>query len=79
MANVTITVNDAALPRVVDALAARAGWPSEDSPGETKAQAARRAHAGLLRAIVRAHEADLAANTARQTAEQAVDAEISIT
>lgn len=53
MARISLTIPDAQLPRVVDALAASAGWQQGT---ETKAAAAHRAIVTFVRQTVRNHE-----------------------
>lgn len=66
MANLTITIPDAVLPRVLDAIASSRGYnPATDG---TKAQFAKAQIIGLLKDIVSSAEAAAAEKSARATA-----------
>ncbi len=75
MAQISVTIPDAALPRVLDAFASsyqyKATVPDPANPSltipnpQTKAQFARSRLISYMQDIVRAHEANAAAETAR--------------
>ena len=76
MATITLTIPDAALPRVVDALCAYGGQAA-DSP-VAKGAFAKGVVGSWVKSIVRAHEAQQAAEAARLAAEVKADAEVTI-
>lgn len=77
MASITLTIPDAVLPRVLDAVAAKWGF----NPGgpQTKAQFAKAALAAYLKATVKQYEAEVAAKAAYDNAQTTADADIAIT
>ncbi len=88
MATLTITIPNAQLTRVANAVATQHGYqaevPDPDNPGQTipnpqtKADFAREVLMRFLRETVRAHEAAVAAESARQTAITKADSEVTI-
>lgn len=88
MAVIQLTIPDAAMPRVIDALCARGDYDGsraaflDASPGgqfPTRAQFAKSMLADFVRTVVKHHESGLAAERARQTAEQKAENEVAIT
>lgn len=90
MANITLTIPDAILQRVIDAAAQRNGYqatvpdptnlPDGTRPNpESKQQFAKRMLAAVLKDWVKAVETQAAASTAASTAGNKVDNEITIT
>lgn len=77
MAQVSITIPDAVLSRVLDAIATAYSYNS--ATDGTKAQFARRQLALWVMNTVRSVEANLAAETSRQTALTRADAEVVVT
>ena len=77
MAEIRLVIPDAALPRVVDALCAYGGRPDDSTV--TAPAFAKRVIAAWVTGIVRAHEAQQAAEMARSSASARVDAEVTIT
>lgn len=76
MADITITVPNAVLSRVLDAIAATKGYKPSDG---TKAQFARNHIAAYIKDIVKSYEGSAASANARRLADTAVDSEITIT
>ena len=76
MATITLTIPDAALPRVVDALCVYGGRSADSAlaPGAF----ARGVVAAWVKGIVVAHETQVAAEAARIAAETRTDAEVSV-
>lgn len=76
MATITITIPDNQVARVLDAFAARYGWPAtvvnaqnqQVANPETKAQFARQRVADYVRGVTVAYEADRDADAARAAA-----------
>lgn len=75
MANLQVTIPDAALQRVLDAFASAYGWSAvivdaetgqSSANPETKQQFARRKVAEFIKEVVRSQEAQVAAEAARQ-------------
>lgn len=64
MAQITITIPDAVVQRVLDAFAYRFGYDNVPDPKPTKAAFAKAALVGEIRAITRDHEKMVAAQTA---------------
>lgn len=77
MAQITVTIPDAVLPRVLDAFAVRYGWNA--AGGQTKAQFAKAKLIDFTRDVVRLHETATAAETARSAASAGVDTDIVLT
>lgn len=77
MASITITIPDAVVGRVLDAIAVRYSWSTET--GLTKTQFAKRIIVNLLKETVKMHESEIASKAAAQTAGEAVESEIDIT
>lgn len=76
MANITLTIPDAQLARVVDAVCVVHGWTQ--ASGLTKPQFAKQVLRDIVASIVRTHEGTLAAEQARTAAEAKVTNEIVI-
>lgn len=77
MASTTITVPDAVLPRVLDAVAATQGYnPATDG---TKAQFLKAFIARTLKGIVAEYEASAAASAAAASARSTANSDIAIT
>lgn len=72
MAQFVITIPDAEVPRVVDALCADGRWTAES--GMTRGEFARHRIVRYVKAVVRQYEGQQAATTAREQAELAADA-----
>jgi len=77
MANITITIPDSVVTRVLDAVAVRYEWAPES--GLTKAQFAKSVIVKWLKETVKMHEGNLASNAAQATSNQQVDTDIVIT
>lgn len=77
MAQVIITIPDAVLPRVLDAVAARYSYNAQN--GQTKAQFAKSQVIAMLKDAVLWYEGTQAAQTAQQTAVTQVNAEVTLT
>lgn len=76
MAQITITIPDAVVERVLDAFAVTYGY--EDN-GETRAQFAKRQVQEFIRRTVRDREAAIASHEAHLAAVADVDADIALT
>lgn len=77
MANITITIPDAVLQRVLDAVAATRNYnPATDG---TKAQFARAVLIAWLKGIVVDHEGNVATNNAAASARTTANTDIAIT
>ena len=76
MATITLTIPDAVMPRVIDALCAYGDRP--DSSPLTRGAFAKAVVVDWVKSITRQHEGVQAAKTAETTARARVDAEISI-
>jgi len=77
MATVSVTIPDAVLGRVLDAIAAAYGYDA--AKDGTKAAFAKKQVARFVAETVRAHEATVAADTARDTAATKATTEVVIT
>lgn len=77
MATLQITIPDAILARVLDAVAAANGY--DPASGLTKAQFARNVLARLIKDMVKSQEATQALITARDTAAANAESQITIT
>lgn len=77
MASINITIPDAVVSRVLDALSAK--WGYDSNSGLNKAQFARQTLAAYVKATVREYESHQAAVAAKATAQASVDSEITIT
>lgn len=75
MAQITITIPDAVLARVLDAFAAR-GYDA--AGGLTKAQFAKQQVVGFIRGVVRSHEVEQAIQSAAAQASATADADIAL-
>lgn len=65
MANITLTIPDDKVQRILDAFAAEFGWTTES--GVTKAQFTKAQVIEYIKQVTRNFEANVAANTARQS------------
>lgn len=65
MANITVTIPDDKIQRIIDAFAAEFGWTTES--GLTKAQFTKQQVIEYIKQVTRNYEANLAASTARNT------------
>lgn len=74
MASITITFSDGAQTRVVNALCERGGWTAE--LGIAKGPFAKSVVIDFVKSVVRNHEGDTAAATAREAAQAAADNDI---
>jgi hypothetical protein len=72
MANITITIPDANLPRIIDGFAVRYDYTRNLLVGETKAQFAKR----MLIAMIKQSVIDSEADAARRTASSTVTGEV---
>lgn len=88
MATITLTISDAAMPRVVDALCARGDYDGsraaflEANPGgqfPTRPQFAKAIVVDFVATIVKHHEAEQAAERARKAAQAKADKEVTVT
>jgi hypothetical protein len=77
MAQVTLTIPDTCIQRVLDGFAASGGF--DPTTGETKPQFLKRKLKELIISYVKAYESNLAATSARITSEASVDQDVSIT
>lgn len=77
MASITITIPDAVVTRVLDAMATRYGWSSDS--GLTKAQFAKKVIIDLLKDAVKLHEGNLASQQAMEVSNALVDTDIQLT
>lgn len=78
MADISITVPDSVVTRVLDAFASRFGYATNKNANETRAQFAKRMLAGMVKQIVVAEEANAAANTAYDSAATSATTDISV-
>lgn len=77
MASITLTIPDAVLPRVLDAMAATRNYnPATDG---TKAQFAKAQLVAWLKSVVVDYEGNAAANTAATSARNTATTDIAIT
>lgn len=77
MASIQITVPDAVLSRVLDAVSAK--WGYNPGGGQTKAQFAKATLAAYLKSIVRDYEAEVAAKAAYDAAKATAESDLAIT
>lgn len=78
MATISITIPDAVLPRVIDALCIDGGYERLSNPRPTKPQFARGHIAGYVRRVVIQVESQQAAQLAREVADAKAESEIVI-
>lgn len=76
MASINITIPDAVVPRVLDAVASRYNWTPES--GLTKAQFAKDVIVKWLKETVKMHEGNVASVAAQAASNQQVDQDIVI-
>jgi len=79
MAQITLTIPDNVVPRVLDAIAATQGYDEFAQPGETKAEFARRYIKAHVKRLVIEHESNQAADAALAAQRAQTNAEVDIT